>query len=1050
MSSPRKVGFILEINGAKETIDRIAELELQLGDVTTQLREAKKAGDQDLYKKLRGDSANLRQEIKDLNSELRDQVKQFKDAKFPEDSYRALNLQLIEAKKEIKALSKAELEAGKGDALRDKIQRLSTELKEFDQELGDNFRNVGNYEEDINKALDGFSEKNTANLKGLVQELAGVSPNAQKAASGIEGLSAGFKAVAANPLVAVLALLAASLSAIYKAFTRTERGANILAKASSVLQGIFSEFVGIVDSAVTSLLDFVNDPISGIEDLGNAIVNRLVNSFSGFIELVGLGGKALGQLINRDFKGLKQTVGEAASALTQFATGLDADQQNELADSIRDTRREIQNNIDAWAKLGESRRSIFKQNIELTKSLEGVTTNEALLSSIADDTTKSFAEREKAAQAARLAAEERAEIELRIAKNNLSLVEQEIRLRKANGEAVDNLLEQQLSAFQALKGAERDLTLTIRDNEKVRAELKQDRLERDLDILIDGFDNQKAINERLIQDDKKTLEERQRLLEETRELADASFKRQIETIQEFTNVAVNANELLSESDAVRLNKQIRSLGLSEVIEGRLLEVIRDRRTAIQDLSETQQELSDEAIELGISAPIGEIEAARDLQIAALLQIGQTAEELADERKVIEATANKAILEQRLQDERLSNQERAALELELQEEIRRVQKASNQQQVNEAISAIRKERGERIRALLDREGDEKEASDKIAAIELESDLRILQTRLDLEKLSADERIDLELRIQKLREGINAQTNEQILKTQREQFAETQLQLQNIGSVANVLSIANEAREESQIAKIEERYARQLELAQGNEEQIKKIEARRDAEVAKVQKEAFERQKKLQIAQALVSAAQAIVSTLAAVPGPVDILSLGAARAIQIALVGATAVAQVTKIRAQKFAQGGLVEPTDLSNTTGPIATRQNVPRQPSGDNVLAYVKRGEVILNKKQQSALQSLYGGDVFRKIGVPGFNEGGLIGGDPQLINPNVAFSNPAPSTTEVVLSSEQIVVLANVLSKSIGQAVEKSTVKGAIIGADEAARLRERVNLTNQQNEQ
>lgn len=63
----------------------------------------------------------------------------------------------------------------------------------------------------------------------------------------------------------------------------------------------------------------------------------------------------------------------------------------------------------------------------------------------------------------------------------------------------------------------------------------------------------------------------------------------------------------------------------------------------------------------------------------------------------------------------------------------------------------------------------------------------------------------------------------------------------------------------------------------------------------------------------------------------------------------------------FADGGIVR----SGFGLPI-TRSN------GDNVLATVKTGEVILNQRQQSALG---GASTFRSIGVPGFAEGGVVG---------------------------------------------------------------------------
>jgi hypothetical protein len=49
----------------------------------------------------------------------------------------------------------------------------------------------------------------------------------------------------------------------------------------------------------------------------------------------------------------------------------------------------------------------------------------------------------------------------------------------------------------------------------------------------------------------------------------------------------------------------------------------------------------------------------------------------------------------------------------------------------------------------------------------------------------------------------------------------------------------------------------------------------------------------------------------------------------------------------------------------------MPTRSNGDNVLATVRRGEVVLNQRQQAALG---GADVFRSIGVPGFADGGAV----------------------------------------------------------------------------
>jgi hypothetical protein len=72
-------------------------------------------------------------------------------------------------------------------------------------------------------------------------------------------------------------------------------------------------------------------------------------------------------------------------------------------------------------------------------------------------------------------------------------------------------------------------------------------------------------------------------------------------------------------------------------------------------------------------------------------------------------------------------------------------------------------------------------------------------------------------------------------------------------------------------------------------------------------------------------------------------------------------QIAKIKAQEFADGGQIK--SLGN--GKIKAKPNTKPTAKGDNVLAYVKAGEVILNERQQE----LAGGpEFFRSLGVPGF----------------------------------------------------------------------------------
>jgi TP901 family phage tail tape measure protein len=142
--------------------------------------------------------------------------------------------------------------------------------------------------------------------------------------------------------------------------------------------------------------------------------------------------------------------------------------------------------------------------------------------------------------------------------------------------------------------------------------------------------------------------------------------------------------------------------------------------------------------------------------------------------------------------------------------------------------------------------------------------------------------------------------------------------------------------------------------------------RDADKKKdeLAKKQFERNKKFQLAQAGISGAQAVLKTIETfgVPFPPNFLGIGA-----MLLTLGTIAAEVAVISSAKYALGGKVE--QLGN--GKITATPNAPTQPGGDNVLAMVKPGEVILNEDQQ---RRAGGPSFFKSLGVPGFAGGGHV----------------------------------------------------------------------------
>ena len=133
--------------------------------------------------------------------------------------------------------------------------------------------------------------------------------------------------------------------------------------------------------------------------------------------------------------------------------------------------------------------------------------------------------------------------------------------------------------------------------------------------------------------------------------------------------------------------------------------------------------------------------------------------------------------------------------------------------------------------------------------------------------------------------------------------------------------------------------------------------KNKQAEELQLKAAKAEKKIAIVQSIIQGALAVTRALNSFPFP----PLSTPQAIT---AGIFAAAQTATIIAQPLAEGGVV-------TGQRINQKQNIPTRSNGDNVLAYVKRGEVVLNQRQQSLLG---GSPTFRRIGIKGFAEGGMV----------------------------------------------------------------------------
>lgn len=122
-------------------------------------------------------------------------------------------------------LSRVEREGVKGKELQDKINAITDELKGAEEETQRFYRNVGNYEAAILKA----AQSNIPFLDLIIKmqtELGGVKQAFNVGKTAVIGFSKQLLALLTNPIVAILASIAAAIMLVSKAINSSEEASN--------------------------------------------------------------------------------------------------------------------------------------------------------------------------------------------------------------------------------------------------------------------------------------------------------------------------------------------------------------------------------------------------------------------------------------------------------------------------------------------------------------------------------------------------------------------------------------------------------------------------------------------------------------------------------------------------------------------------------------------------------------------------------------------------------------------------------------------------------
>ena len=904
-------------------------------------------------------------QLKKLRSEYLNQKKAIIALESP---YAKLSNRLIRARKEFKDLAATQGISNKQlTEANAKVIALDRQLKRIDKSVGQSQRNVGNYGNAWQR---------------LKLRITGVNTTTQKTGGILQGLSARFLGLTAVIFGAVRALK--DMFNRVRTFDKAMVGLSaILGENRDQLKELEIEIINVAGASIKTSNE--------VAELATVLVT-LGKTKTEVIQLL--------KPVNDLAIGLQASSQEAGELLIQTlnAFGKSGDSAQEYADIIAKMRtstaldfERIKDSLGFLAPVAK----VAGISFENTAAILGVLVDNGI----------------KAAKAGRLTASSF----LRLAAKGLTLEEALDKVNEAQEKGVTNteLLALATRLFGVNAGA---VGLILANNRDRVAELTEE------------FENAAGTLDNLTKKQLESLDAKLLIL-------DSAWERFVISVENgdgalgtfFKNIIVGTTDLIN-----LLGLLNEDFGTRKIREGNI--AMEGAIKLQEQLIESRKELNDELVGKGIS-PLNIDELTREDLDRVQKKIEDTtfvlnsfkeilAEKAPDDILGIESiqtailkfnrTLNAELGKQQVLQQELGIETQKELEARLEAEQKAIEKAGeDKKREKEKSEAEKKKEAEKIKAqekqdLATFEQEKINLLNEIEIAKLETD-RAKAEEKSVQRKEAEELEVEELLISKeqknellrLLEDAHLERLFDIRDIAREKEAETRLKAQE---ALNKELIKQQQDFNKQTIRAEQILANSKNtIIRAGVSALKSILG--DSVLFRLAELFFRAKKEVASIQIASSAAQLknYANAVASAPFPLNLPFIGGALAQNVVLSGAAKAAQAKVITAAaisglgaiggSFYEGGQVE---VPSGIGGKISGQNIPTQRGGDNIVATLKDGEAVLTPKQQERA----GGDAFFKsIGVPGFQDGGIVG----------VPSTTLPTTTQSLNTAEFAEILAD-----------------------------------------
>jgi len=568
-------------------------------------------------------------------------------------------------------------------------------LKEIDETVGQNQRNVGDY----GKALEGLNDS--------ISKLG------------------------------IVAAITAGIELLGSAFGDTREGA-------LSLQILFSKFTETAKVLVQSVINSGE----GIKNIFQGIANTA--------EAASIKTEIAFKKIERATSILPETIQRLDGEIATLESSLDDLDKPLISEGIAKIGKAFEGNIDTTLKAIEEQEKFLELQLATTisiseqeKALAGLAEQRQILQDISDDDTLGFIERAKFVEKAQQAAIEFAALDNKLAltkeKLTIEAIKQDLRRAKAlsesriqaitTGEQLAKILQDEAiarkvsdandEAFNAafIERVDKQVEAEAfrRDQEEKNRKTARDGFEQELDIIEEFGEKRIALNQKVIDSDESSLKQRQAALKENEQLEDQLFQESIQRIIAQGKASIDLRKDLSDAEKQRRKDLLDTADIQKIVNA---QTETERLALIKklDLGEIETNRLKESIKINNDLTEARRESTKALDEASL-KTAELKKDIELQKQVLkgEKDANGELIE--LEDERLEDQkENLQTRIDLLEKDS-VKRLELEKQLNDLKLQEQEEAAEKAAELEEKETakTEKEAEKRAEAIQKAAEL-----------------------------------------------------------------------------------------------------------------------------------------------------------------------------------------------------------------------------------------------------------------------------------------------------------------------------------------